>query len=38
MHAFLSVARASSEEPKLIVMEYFNNPDSKQCHGLVGKA
>ncbi|UTC66788.1 MULTISPECIES: leucyl aminopeptidase [unclassified Treponema] len=37
MEAFLSVARASAKEPKLIVMEYYNNPDSKEKIALVGK-
>lgn len=37
MHAFLTVARASSEEPKLIVMRYNGNPESDQRLGLVGK-
>ncbi len=37
MEAFLSVARASAKEPKLIVMEYYNNPDSDEKIALVGK-
>ncbi|HPQ47967.1 MAG TPA: M17 family peptidase N-terminal domain-containing protein, partial [Clostridia bacterium] len=37
MEAFLSVARASEEEPKLIVMRYTGNPDSDERLGLVGK-
>lgn len=37
MHAYLSVARASAKEPRLIVMEYKNNPDSDELIGLVGK-
>ncbi|MGP1613278.1 MAG: leucyl aminopeptidase [Catonella sp.] len=37
MEAFLSVARASSKEPKLIVMEYYNNPESDERIALVGK-
>ncbi|MEL3904206.1 MAG: leucyl aminopeptidase [Treponemataceae bacterium] len=37
MEAFLSVARASVKEPKLIVMEYYNNPESDERIGLVGK-
>ncbi|UTY32168.1 leucyl aminopeptidase [Treponema putidum] len=37
MEAFLSVARASTKEPKLIVMEYYNNPDSDEKIALVGK-
>lgn len=37
MEAFWAVAKASSEEPKLIVMRYNGNPDSDQRLGLVGK-
>lgn len=37
MEAFLSVARGSAKEPKLIVMEYMNDPDSDEKIGLVGK-
>ncbi len=37
MAAFLSVARASAKEPKLIVMEYNGNPDSDERIALVGK-
>ena len=37
MEAFLSVARASDEEPKLIVMRYTGNLDSDERLGLVGK-
>lgn len=37
MEAFLSVARASAKEPKLIVMEYYNNPQSDERIALVGK-
>lgn len=37
MEAFLSVARASAKEPKLIVMEYYNDPQSNEKIGLVGK-
>lgn len=37
MDAFLSVARASSEEPKLIIMRYTGNPDNEERLGLVGK-
>lgn len=37
MHAFWAVAKASTEEPKLIVMRYTGNPDSDQRLGLVGK-
>ena len=37
MEAFLSVARASAKEPKLIVMEYYNNPESDERIALVGK-
>ena len=37
MEAFLNVARASAKEPKLIVMEYYNNPESDERIALVGK-
>lgn len=37
MEAFLSVARASAKEPKFIVMEYYNDPDSDEKIALVGK-
>lgn len=37
MNAFLAVARASSFEPALIVMEYKGNPESEKTLGLVGK-
>lgn len=37
MEAFLSVARASDEEPRLIVMRYTGNPDTEERLGLVGK-
>ena len=37
MEAFLSVARASEQEPKLIVMRYTGNPESDERLGLVGK-
>lgn len=37
MEAFLTVARASEKEPKLIVMEYLNHPESSEKIGLVGK-
>lgn len=37
MEAFLNVARASTKEPKLIVMEYMNDPDSEEKIALVGK-
>lgn len=37
MDAFLSVARASSQEPHLIVMRYMNNKDSDEIFGMVGK-
>jgi len=37
MEAFLNVARASTKEPKLIVMEYYNNPGSNEKIALVGK-
>lgn len=37
MQAFWSVAKGSDEEPRLIVMRYHNNPDSKEILALVGK-
>lgn len=37
MEAFLNVARASAKEPKLIVMEYYNDPESDERIALVGK-
>ncbi len=37
MKAFLSVARGSAKEPKLIIMRYKGNPDSDQTIGFVGK-
>lgn len=37
MKAFLTVARGSKNEPRLIVMEYLNNPNSTEKIALVGK-
>lgn len=37
MEAYLSVAKGSDKEPKLIVMEYQGDPESNQITGLVGK-
>lgn len=37
MEAFLSVARASDIEPRLIVMRYMGDPDSEEILGYVGK-
>lgn len=37
MHAFMAVAKASAEAPKLIVMRYNGRPDSDERLGLVGK-
>ncbi len=37
MEAFLSVAKGSSELPKLIIMRYNGNPKNQQRLGLVGK-
>lgn len=37
MEAFLSVAKGSSEAPRLIVIRYLNNPDSDEKVALVGK-
>ncbi len=37
MEAFLSVARGSDKEPRLIVMEYTGRPDSEDRTALVGK-
>ncbi len=37
MHAFLSVSLGSLKRPRLIVMEYKGDPESKECTALVGK-
>ncbi|WP_067140364.1 leucyl aminopeptidase [Oceanivirga salmonicida] len=37
MEAFYSVGKGSDNEPRLIVMEYENNPESNERLGLVGK-
>jgi len=37
MHAFLAVAKASTNTPKLIVMRYMGNPSSDQRIAYVGK-
>ncbi len=37
MEAYLSVARASSREPKFIIMRYSGNPGSDEILGYVGK-
>lgn len=38
MEAFLSVARGSKQEPRLILMSYHGNPDAKgKTIGLIGK-
>jgi leucyl aminopeptidase len=37
MHAFLAVSRASSHQPKLIVMRYRGNVESEVIEGWVGK-
>ncbi len=37
MEAFLSVARASDIEPRLIVMRYKGDPDNEEILGYVGK-
>ena len=37
MNAFLSVAKGSDEEPRLIVMKYNGNPESDEIVALVGK-
>ena len=37
MTAYLSVAKASENPPKFIIMRYMNNPDSEEILGLVGK-
>ena len=37
MDAFLSVAKGSAKEPKVIVMKWLNNSDSSEVLGLVGK-
>ena len=37
MNAFLGVAKGSKEEPKLVIMKYEGNPESKEKTCLVGK-
>ncbi len=37
MESYLSVARGSNKEPKLIVMRYFGDKESDEVLGLVGK-
>ena len=37
MEAFLSVARASDIEPRLIIMRYMGDPESEEVLGYVGK-
>lgn len=37
MHAFIAVAKASTIEPKFIIMRYNGNPDSEEILGYVGK-
>lgn len=37
MGSYLAVGEGSDREPKLIVMKYMGNPDSKEVFGLVGK-
>ncbi len=37
MNSFLSVNKGSSVEPKLIELEFFNNPNSKEFIQLIGK-
>lgn len=37
MHSYLSVAKGSDNEPRLIVMEYNGDPSSEQKLGIVGK-
>lgn len=37
MHAFMSVAKASANPPRLIVMRYKGNPDSEKTIGYIGK-
>lgn len=37
MALFLSVAKGAEEEPRLIVMKYMGDPDSKEITGLIGK-
>lgn len=37
MHAYMAVAKASANPPRLIVMRYKGNPDSDKILGYVGK-
>ena len=37
MHAYMAVAKASQNPPRLIVMRYKGNPDSDQTIGYIGK-
>lgn len=37
MHAFMAVAKGSSNPPRLIVMQYNGNPDNHEVIGFVGK-
>lgn len=37
MGAYLAVSESSANKPRLIVMRYMGNPDSKEIFGLVGK-
>ena len=37
MTLFLSVAKGAEHEPRLIVMKYMGDPDSKEITGLIGK-
>lgn len=37
MGCFLSVSKGAIEEPKVIVMRYMGDPDSKHITGLIGK-
>lgn len=37
MHAFMAVAKASNNPPRLIVMRYKGNPESDQTIGYIGK-
>ena len=37
MQAYLAVGESSARKPRLIVMRYMGNPDSKEIFGLVGK-
>lgn len=37
LNLFLGVNKGSSKEPRLLIVEYLANPESKEVYGLVGK-